>query len=208
MPYKYSTESFRNAIDEYRNLQIDTMINAELKYLSRDDIPEYDIESQNFLEEVLQLAKKYNNQGIIAKCQEVSTQMNKTGKGAYAETAILEDSLVTENDCLVLIEKLLNNDQYQSGLTKIVEFIKKKRSFHTAYHVLKKIHEAKISNRIISKEDVALYFIERMQIVINEEVKLKSYFGLHYKSETWGKDFKNDDYVHYHDLAKKYIRRR
>lgn len=178
------------------------MLQIEIKFLARGDVPSYDRETFYFINEALQLAKKHNHRNNIATLTELSNKIDGDSAG-YAKTSILEGALQTEHDCDVAINKCLENGQYQSVLTNIVEFIRTKRQFHTALVVLQEIDKSVYLGTTKQKEDVALYFIERMDEVIAKDIQVKSILGLHYKSDAWGKtSFKNDDYVHYTDLVK------
>ena len=206
MPYQYTRENYKNAIEEYRYGD-DSMLQIEIKFLSRGDVPSYDRETFYFINEALQLAKKWKHRNNIATLTELSNKIDGDSTG-FAKTSILEGALETEHDCVVAINKCLENGQYQSILTRIVEFIRNERQFHVALIVLQEIDKSVFLGNSNSssklKEDVALYFIERMDEVIKNDIQVKTFLGLHYKSDLWGKNsFKNDDYVHYTDLVKK-----
>lgn len=121
-----------------------------------------------------------------------------------------EKFLRSEEDCLKSLDRSLEKGEYKTILNDIIEFIKKDKKFHTALSVLRKIHKGKdeyksyIPFETFSKDDVALYFIDIMKPVIKDDIKIKSYIGLHYTSPTWGRGFKNDDYVYYNDIVLKY----
>lgn len=204
MPNQYTNEDYKNAIEEYRHGDY-SMIQSEIKFLSRCDVPSYNKETFFFIDEALKLAKQWKHEDIIAALTELSNKIDGDSTG-FIKTSILEDALVTEHDCVVAINRCLENGQYQSILTKIVEFIRKKKQFHVALVVLQAIDKSvflgKSNSDLNQKEDVALYFIERMDEVIKNDIQVKSIIGLHYKSESWD-SFKNDDYVHYTDLVKK-----
>lgn len=111
----------------------------------------------------------------------------------------------TPSDCLKAIDKVfMNNDRYRSVLSSIVNYISIKEDFSIAYNVLKKIDRHEMNDM---KTEIALYFIEKMQDIIDKKIIPKSSFGLHYTSSNWGKGFKNDDYVKYRDIALKYRKR-
>ena len=206
MANQYTREEYKNAIEEYRHGDY-SMIQSEIKFLSRRDVPSYDRETFFFIDEALQLAKQWTHRNIIAALTELSNKIDGDSTG-FIKTSVLEDALETEHDCVVAINKCLENGQYQSILTRIVEFIRNRRQFHVALVVLQQIDKSvflgKSNSYSKQKEDVALYFIERMDEVIKNDIQVKSILGLNYKSESWDKNsFKNDDYVHYTDLVKK-----
>ena len=196
---KYNNQDYQTAIDEYKNGDC-LSLKIEIKFLSRRDIPEYDKESYYFIHEALELAKKKNDFELIASLNELARRMNEVGAANMALSSIKSDSLETEYDCVLALEKSLENELYEDSLTKIIHFIKKKRDFHVALVILNKINLINSDLRM----EIAKYFIERMQYVIEKDIGVKKVLGglWGYKSSNWNnKEFKNDDYVKYQDLV-------
>lgn len=199
---KYNNQDYQTAIDEYKNGDCFSL-ETKIKFLSRRDIPEYDEETYNFIHEALELAKKKNDkkdEGLIASLKGLSRRMNEVGAANMALSSITSDSLETEYDCVLALEKSLENELYEYPLTKIIHFIKKKRDFHVALVILNKINLINSDLRM----EIAKYFIERMQYVIEKDIGVKKVLGglWGYKSSNWNnKEFKNDDYVKYQDLV-------
>lgn len=202
MAYRYKNRNYWDAIQEYKSGNR-RAVDTELSFLVRGNVPEFEEDAFHFISDVSALALEKADRRVIAKCTELAEQMRMNGDSGFAYTYVVGESLQTEHDCIVALKNCLDNGMYQSVLTNIVEFVRGERNFHTAYAALKVIDDAHISNKL----DVALYFIERMQEVIDEEIRPQSIIGLHYTSKYWTrKQFKNDDYVHYQDLVLKFRR--
>ena len=204
---KYNNQDYQSAIDEYKNGDCFSL-KTEIEFLSRRDIPEYDKESYYFIHEALELAKKKQERNpkdkdaevLIASLNGLSRRMNEVGAANMVLSSIKSDSLETEYDCVLALEKSLENELYEDSLTKIIHFIKKKRDFHVALVILNKINLINGDLRM----EIAKYFIERMQYVIEKDIGVKKVLGglWGYKSSNWNnKEFKNDDYVKYQDLV-------
>lgn len=202
--YQYNDERLAELIKNYRQTGNAEEINRELKFLSRADIPEYGKEVFYFLDDILQLAKKYGHKDVAAKCTEVGNLVKKTSGVAFAHTAVLEDALGGKDDCVKLIEECLENGQYQSALTKIISFIEKEKDFSIAYEVMKTIDRSSIADPVAPKEDVAFYFIDRMKKIISKIPK-GLLGGLRFKDVGWEKGSSNA-YVKYSDVVVKYER--
>lgn len=209
MPYyhvqhQYKNKKYFDSIVKYAKSENCSGVETELKGLSRDNgIDASDSDLTYFINDVLNIAKKLGHNEIIARCRELSNHMKKISGTSGAHSSVIEDALETESDCVKAFNECYEDGYYESVLFKIIECIKRTKDFHIALAILRKICETSINNPIASKHDVALYFIERVDIVIENDICVKKNGGVlgKYYSVTW-KKFDHKDYKEYLKLRK------
>lgn len=201
---EYKNKDYQKAITEYKIGNDKLSLCMKLSFMSRGEITEYDEETFYFVKEAIILANKQNDEEVKNLCVEFAIKQVQNGN-TYLLTAILPEYLQSENDCLKVLNYDLSEGRYRVVLSKIIDFIQKKKSMQIAYLVLKTIHKQGYGNNNVDvdKKEAELYFISKMQNIIETDVMPTSFLGLHYKSDNWGKRFKNDEYVRYIDLAMK-----
>lgn len=201
----YKDKKYYLAIKDYRNGDNASVISI-LKMLSKKDYLKYEEDINVFLTEVQSIAKKNGDNVVISYTKAVGNKISFKDGNSNGNTSVYENALETETECKILMKKALENDEFEVAITNILEFIRNKQNFHTAFAILKLIHGINYKNEIFTKKEIIMIFIEKMyKIIVNEVRPQKRGMLIKKYTSEWVR-FSSSDFIAYHKIVKLYTK--
>lgn len=207
--YYFKNKRYYNAIKDYMNGDENSclIILKGLSKINRKDV-KFDEEINAFITEVQSVAKKKKDNQMIAYTQQIGNLMKKNDGNTLGYNAALENTILTDHECVIVIENAMKYGEYQVAINNIVEYIAKTESFYAAYLVLKKMDECTVVSPAFDKETAVMLFIEKMFVILTENDVVYCEGGLFSKCyKSYWKGFKEKDFIQYQEIVKKYTDR-
>jgi hypothetical protein len=201
----YTNKEYFNILNDYNFSKDFNNILASVEWMSKKEIPEADEEAWYFLYDLILSAKKIKDQRCVVACHELANRMKKTSGSSQMRTAILENSILSIQDCVEVIECSLENGSYETAIYNITEFIKQEQNFFIAFKVLSAIDSSAYEIEISTKSDIAKRFINTADRLLLKDIAIKKECGLFgkYYSLSW-ESLHSSDVKKYLKLRKKY----
>lgn len=196
----YINKDYKYAYNEYNDNNNQAPLIAILQELN--DNPSYSSEEKKFISDIKQIAKSKNDQNILTLLLEVSRKLKNAGESGVTYQRVILDNINNKADCVKLIKESLLTDDYETSLSKIVDFIDEKKDFSIAVSVLQEI-----TNSVCEcKNEAAEYFIGKIDNLVRPYKSIFTLKLIWHVRRRWKRKFKSNDYDKYLKLKSLYIK--